>query len=153
MVVQRTAGFRGLYYPRRHCLVRGSESQNPNLIYLGESCAGKRHFDCIGFVCYVLREAVNRMMRFNLPATGCGNWLQLGSTDCGDNVAMCAPGDLVLSATHIAIVSSTGSSVRVIHANGDMPGVVETGFDRTRGNTWSRNFHAIHLSRTFLGLR
>jgi hypothetical protein len=154
------AGYQGHLFPRRHCFVNHGEYENPDWLYLGEHCSGKHHFDCVGFVCRVLGTALGRTnIRYGLPGnSGCGNWLQLGNTDLGDSPASCiaaSPGDVFISASHVALVYDRGNNIRLIHADGDSKGVEISGFihpsqARTR-TSWDTNFHVIHLSRTFLG--
>ena len=45
-------------YPRR------GRSMNGDTIYLGEDCRGKRHFDCISFVNWVLTSVLKRLIWF-----------------------------------------------------------------------------------------
>ncbi len=54
LIRSRTGPFQGHLFPRRHCFVSHGENENPDFMYLGEDCSGKRHFDCVGFVCRVL---------------------------------------------------------------------------------------------------
>ncbi|MCU0725384.1 MAG: hypothetical protein MUE73_06285 [Planctomycetes bacterium] len=158
----RTPGFEGRLFPRRHCLVRHGAHEDPDLLYLGEDCAGKHHFDCVGFVCCVLGTAIGRQVRYGLAGvSGSGNWLQDGNTVYGHDSAACVRasiGDVILSNRHMALVHSRGQNVRIIHANGDSRGVEITGLnvpeeEGDRGSqTWGANFQVIHLSRNFLRL-
>ena len=147
----RTEAFRdrafgsGDYYPRRHSIVGG----NANFVYLGEDCYAKKHFDCLGFVFYVLTRVLHRPMWYGLRREGIGRWNELGTHHT--NQANCQRGDIFLSATHVAFVEATSPGIRLIHANGDQRGVEVTGFN-PKSDTWGSNFHVINLSRHFLGL-
>lgn len=114
------APFQGLYYPRRHvldrrhCPPRQTPDQcDPQWLYLGESCVGKMHFDCFGFVAYAFLQATGRP----------GFWTQQTlRQDWLSDRSRVQPGDVVLapSYTHIAIVVDQN---RIIHAAGDIWGV------------------------------
>lgn len=59
--------FGKVLYPRRHCFAHNGDAENPENVYLGEDCAGKRHSDCVGFVNRVLSNVLGRPIRYGLP--------------------------------------------------------------------------------------
>jgi cell wall-associated NlpC family hydrolase len=139
-------GFEGNYYPRRHVVNRrdcpggqGPDICHPNFIYIGESCAGKRHFDCVGFVCCVFTQALGRTVWL-----GVERWASQGdAVDPGD----IQPADIVLWPGHVALVAGwRGDRLQLIHANGDRRGV-----EMTRADTDRQGFQAIHLRDGFFG--
>lgn len=139
-------GFEGSKYPRRHVVnisdCPGRQEPDvchPKFIYLGESCAGKRHFDCVGFVCYVFTRALGQTVWRGLE-----RW-----PDQGDAVdpADLQPADIVLWPGHIALVAGwQGDKLKIIHANGDQRGV-----ETTNADTGREGFRAIHLNDRFFG--
>ncbi len=133
------------YYPRRHSLT----GDNANYVYLGEDCYSKRHFDCVGFVCYILTRVLGTPRWYGLPQSGIGRWGELGSHH--EDPMNCRKGDIMLSADHVAFVAGTSPSTSLIHANGDSRGVEVSAFNRKRA-TWANNFHVVNLSRRTLGL-
>lgn len=138
--------FRGRFWPRRYVIdnrptLRDPELCHPEYVYLGEDCTGKMHFDCVGFLCYLQTVATGRPVRRGLPDEGVGNW----GTEI-DDYHLVQPGDIFLSATHIALVAENQQgAIWIVHANGDQRGVERTRFNRQDG-TWSRNFHAVRLA-------
>jgi hypothetical protein len=154
------------YFPRRHTITGDSARK----VYFGEDCYGKKHFDCVGFVGYVLTKVLDRIIYIdtpsiapttpaNAPATapanapGSGAINQVGGWQGSGTVHTdpqnCRKGDIFLSARHMALVSVASPNLRLIHADGDLNGVHESGYDPDK---WQQNFHVINFNRTFLGL-
>jgi|WetSurMetagenome_2_1015567.scaffolds.fasta_scaffold126524_3 hypothetical protein len=128
------------YWPRRH------GGDNARYIYLGESCAGKMHFDCVGFVCYVLARVLGHPIQVDLrlPQNWPGRCTEIAEGQTG-----AGPGDIVFTDRHIALVMGSGGS-QLIHANGDKRGVERTSFN-SGAETWSgRNPRWFRLLDSFL---
>jgi hypothetical protein len=146
VMTRNVRAFRDRFWPRRYVVdnrgrLRDPDLCHPEFVYLGEDCTGKMHFDCVGFVCYLLTQVTGRTVRRGLPDDGVGSW---GSKI--DDYRLVQPGDAMMSASHIAVVEeSQGGTIWIIHANGDSRGVERTRFNRG-ADTWSRNFQAVQLA-------
>ena len=156
MITSRTGPYQGHLYPRRHCFINHGDNENPDIMYLGEDCTGKRHFDCVGFVCRVLGRVLGHI-RYGLPGSqGVGNWSGCGESHQGsmESCLRASPGDIFMSSSHMALVyERTSSQIRLIHADGDSRGVEVTNFadpSRTHHTPWGTNFNVIYLSRQYL---
>ena len=130
-------------YPRRE---RPGEP-----VYLGEDCREKQHFDCVGLVGYVMRQVFGEKFDYGLT-----HYLN-GSDNTHFDACrleppprtLPQPGDLLVSDTHIAIVSGPD---RIIHAAGERWGVRESGFDF--GNSEYTKYKALcRLQRGYLRQR
>lgn len=138
MSTSRAPAFENHFWPRRH----STTNSYKDYVYIGESCAGKMHFDCVGFVCYVFTRATGK--RF---------WVGLRNFDNRGTIIpvnTVSPGDIILSNTHVALVESKDrSNIWLIHANGDQRGVERTAFDRS-ASTWRSNLRAVRIHDRFL---
>jgi hypothetical protein len=116
-------------YPRR---LNGPGSA----IAAGEDCRGKRHFDCIGFIYWVLYEVAPSVSWENHGIAGYSNGFgeveklgKLGSADL-------KYGDIVTrtdtTPQHIGFVSFGN---KVVHASMEAIGVIMEGYDK---NAWTR---------------
>jgi hypothetical protein len=105
-------------FPRR---LGGSDSS----IALGEDCRNKRHFDCIGFIYWVLHEVVptGKWMNFGINSYSKSGtyWSHLGMVSAAD----VKHGDIVTrpagSPAHIGFVSLGN---KVVHASIESKGVI-----------------------------
>ncbi|MEQ9406625.1 MAG: NlpC/P60 family protein [Fuerstiella sp.] len=145
LIRNRIPGIRGVFYPRRHVIHRShcpsrqeEDTCSPNFVYLGESCVGKLHFDCVGFICYVFTEALGRQVRYGL-----NNWPAQGREI---ELQAVQPGDLILWPGHIALVESNSGRLRIVHANGDRRGVESTPLP---SGVQRNTIQAIHLPDGF----
>jgi hypothetical protein len=152
-VVNQVGAFEGSFFPRRHVVQRSDcpRRQRPQICHqqfvcFGESCAGKMHFDCLGFLCYVYTRTVGRPRRRGFPF-----WKTIGSEV---SLAGVHPADIVYwsksNPTHAAIVVRGGSDPRLIHANGDQRGVEMTPLPRP-GLVPRDNIGARHIPERFFG--
>ena len=121
----------GNQYPRRRVINRngcppnqGADICDPKYIYLGDSCVGKMHFDCVGFICYVFTHVLGRTIDYGLTA-----WPNQGTPV--PRLAAAQPCDLVFWPGHIAIVTGLqGGRPVIAHAAGDRWGVKEEPLSR-----------------------
>lgn len=100
---------------------------SPQVVW-GESCVGVRHFDCIGFVNWVLWQVTKRPIQFSIE-----QWRENSrTTEVPINQASLTEGDLLFAAhaggegnnqNHIGIYVGAG---RVVHARSYTIGVEET---------------------------
>lgn len=108
-------------YPRRGRSVAG------DAIYLGEDCRGKRHFDCISFVNWVLTVVLQRLIWFNIAQYQNGTAGGMKKKPA-DTPIMNA--DIVTKLTpdheHIGFLTASG---KVIHARMPELGVQVSGFN------------------------
>ena len=136
--------------------VSAKRGQDANQIYFGQDCYGKKHFDCVGFVAYVLTKQMGSRVHPGQTETSNqrASWVRaLGSTPTGMNEAHppCQPGDIFLSAAHVAmVVEVSGGEIKLVHAYGEQWGVVGNVFHRT-DRTWRNAFTVINLGRAYLG--
>lgn len=95
----------------------------------GESCLGKRHFDCIGFINWCFSTALNKQVWYgieNFTKGSVGKEIPVKSAQLGDIVT--------IGAEHIGIVSEKGTA---IEAKDKLYGVVE--LDLNAGG-WTKCF-------------
>jgi hypothetical protein len=109
-------------YPRRGRSMKG------DTIYLGEDCRGKRHFDCIFFVNWVLTSVLKRLIWFTEKDYFDGT--KLGVKPLSAMHAPLMNGDIVVRIDasgheHIGFLTGEG---RMIHARDPERGVNVTGF-------------------------
>jgi cell wall-associated NlpC family hydrolase len=119
-------------YPRRHVVSISdappahveSGACNPDYVYIGKSCAGFMHFDCLGFLSHVFTRVRGQTTRYSLE-----QWAQQGRPAGALNDLR--PGDLILWPNHICIVTRNDGHPRIAHAAGDRHGVVEEPLSRS----------------------
>jgi NlpC/P60 family len=95
----------------------------------GESCVGKRHFDCIGFINWLLSEGLNQQIQFGVASYTGGK--------VGTEVAVkdAQAGDIVtINVDHIGMISERGTA---IEADDKFNGVVE---GLIGGKAWTQCF-------------
>jgi cell wall-associated NlpC family hydrolase len=100
-------------WPRKIRVDKGG----PEMIVLGESCEGVRHFDCVGFINYCLSVVLRRSFQNSIRG-----WRGLteGITQPGD----IQPGDILIRGNNTHIGFATGDG-QVIHAKRAAEGVVQ----------------------------
>lgn len=118
---------------------RPNDRIDSHQVVWGESCVGVRHFDCIGFVNWVLWKVLGRPVQFSIE-----QWRQDSrTTQVAINAASLTEGDLLFAAhaggegnnqNHIGIYVGGG---RVVHARSYTIGVEETPLIGG-GTTWDR---------------
>jgi hypothetical protein len=104
---------------------------NLNPLY-GESCIGKAHFDCIGFIRYCLRQVIPKFYAFLIDSksnsiAGLKGKLEPVSETGVRTDDLCV-GDILIKITKDAhhIAFATGGGPRIIHAEWEPSGVVES---------------------------
>jgi hypothetical protein len=112
-------------YPRR--------INSGGLIHLGESCEGIRHYDCIGFVNWVLSKVLRpewkRAMEFYTTPSGKDLFHVREFASGGDLVAAAEVGDLVAKSPtdpHIGICAVHNGSLKVVNCRSMNEGLVCT---------------------------
>jgi hypothetical protein len=108
-------------YPRR---------DSNTAIYLGEDCRGRRHFDCIHFVNWVLNTAL-KATRFKFSIANYEHGAAGGHVHTGSELASdVKPADILTrlpkeGRQHIGFATGAG---HVVHASGRSSGVTTKGF-------------------------
>jgi hypothetical protein len=126
--------------PRR--LFKGDRN---SMVLLGEDCRSKPHFDCIGFVDFVLTKILCRTIQYGIPHFLPGSPIAPGEfiTPPPSDSTRVFPGDVLARQHHIGFAGKSG---QVIDAHGDNEGVVERPYVHSEWESQCR------LSREFLGL-
>jgi cell wall-associated NlpC family hydrolase len=119
------AGFRWARYYRDGDTVNPS---TPGLVF-GESCVGKRHFDCAGFVRFCFRQVLNVPIR-RMRDTATSVWRRTGNNNSLANVDI-YPGDILYGHGHVGLATGrteygATSPNMAIHAYYAKAGVVAT---------------------------
>ncbi len=108
-------------YPRRGRSVKG------DAIYLGEDCRGKRHFDCISFVNWVLTFVLQRLIWYEENDYKTGK--KMGAEIFPSKHTPLMNGDIAVRIhnghEHIGFLTADG---KLIHARYEEAGVQVTGF-------------------------
>ncbi|HMF57346.1 MAG TPA: hypothetical protein VK619_13465 [Pyrinomonadaceae bacterium] len=125
---QRNAGNAASFrWPRPNSAL-GNNNPHHSTVW-GESCVGKRHFDCIGFINWLLSETLNKHIQY-----GIANYTNK-NVGTEVEVAQAQTCDIVTKGVeHIGLVSDTKT---VIEAMDVLNGVVEGAFKPTR---WTQCF-------------
>jgi hypothetical protein len=124
-------------YPRR----------DAGYLFLGEDCREKRHFDCEGFIAWVLWSALAKdpgTWRKGVPwyNDGGGGRLKVFSKSAGNFPLKSSlqDGDILIKLTtkheHIGFASAGGKFV--VHASGRSRGVLTSAFDASRWTAMAR---------------
>lgn len=101
----------------------------------GESCIGKRHFDCIGFVNWCLSTTLQKHVQYGIPNFTGDPAKGVKASFKEVAFSQMRPCDIVtIGAEHIGIVSELRT---VIEAKDSANGVVESGFGSSR---WKQCF-------------
>lgn len=118
-------------WPRPNDIMTNS-NQHRSTVW-GESCIGKRHFDCIGFINWCFSTALNKQVWYGIENfTDSAKTKYIGREVSLKEARMC---DIVtIGAQHIGIVSEKGT---VIEAKDKLFGVVE--LDLNKGG-WTQCF-------------
>jgi hypothetical protein len=98
----------------------------------GESCVGKRHFDCVGLVNWSISVALDKKVWYNIE-----HYKKFGKTaSCsGVSMARMQAGDLLTRTYHIGIVTGEGTVVSALSIG---EGVVEQRIDTGAWEHWTR---------------
>lgn len=112
--------------PQAYRWPRPSDVVNGASVVYGECCVGIRHFDCIGFINWVV-SSVAKPTHHGISSI-------INNTTSVD-FSQVQPGDLLtINQTHIGIATGAGT---VVQAQGTATGVVETPLARNGGG-WTR---------------
>jgi hypothetical protein len=123
--------FEGMGYPRR----AWDEFSDSHIYVLGESCEGKRHFDCIGFVNWAITQVLNRRMTYNIDQWANARVAPVTVRTTVDQ-RHAAPGDILIRGdSHIALVESQD---HLLEAAGIRVGVVRSAFTASRFTAHAR---------------
>jgi hypothetical protein len=132
---ERWPSFEGIGFPRK----AWDEFHRSNFYVLGEDCRNKAHFDCIGFVNWVLTQIKREPVTYSSTqwaTEGVAPVTVLEGTPSERNLE---PGDLLIRSTgripHMAIV---GENSELIEAAGIRTGVIKSPFDASRFGFHSR---------------
>ena len=125
-----TAAGVGTQFPRRI---------NPDgAIHLGESCVGHRHYDCIGFVNFVLSKVLKSSMASGIWATSMKYFMATGPrfhvTEFDDSakddvLTLAEPGDIVLKSEtekHCGICREVGGKMVVTNCRSMATGLINS---------------------------
>ncbi len=118
-----------LAIPEAYRWQRLVQIDNPNPLY-GESCIGKAHFDCSGFVRFCLRQVLPNFyafLRAEKSTTIAGMKRKLKAVnDSGVNISDLCAGDILIRKNNGHIGIATGGGSRVVQAEWEPSGVLET---------------------------
>ncbi len=138
--------FEGVGYPRK----AWDEFNDRYFYVLGEDCRNKAHFDCIGFVNWVLTQLKKEPITYSSAQWSNERVAPVSVEEGPPAAARLEPGDLLIRGTgripHIVIV---GEDRQLIEAAGIRVGVVRSEFDASRfgfhsriRNRWFRSLEA-----------
>ncbi len=134
--------FDGAGYPRK----AWDEFNSQDIYVLGEDCAGKPHFDCIGFINWVVTSVTGHTTTYSSSQWATSGVAPVSAVEGRPLERNLEPGDLLIrSEGRIPHIVMVGRDHELIEAAGIRVGVVRSRFDPSRFGHHSR------LTNRFLG--
>ncbi len=121
------------------CVIGGPNQQYPRRIspngqlHLGETCVGHRHYDCIGFVNFVLSKVLvsrwAQSMEFYMKDSTKFDVTEFADSDKAKVISLAEPGDLVFkskSESHCGIIREVNGRILVTNCRGMSTGLINS---------------------------